>query len=260
MESRALAGSLMRLTGKVALITGGGSGIGRATALLFAREGAKVVVATRTEANGEATATTIRAAGGTAFAVPTDVSKVAAARHAIQTTIDRFGRLDILFNNAGLEGRIAEVRDLAEEDWDYVLDINLKGTFLMSKLAIPHMAKTGGGAIINNSSTFGYVGAAGWGPYCASKAGILGLTRVLALECARHKIRVNAVCPGGTLTAMHPRYLTSPELEEAHRRRHPLGRFASAEEIANAVLFLASDEASFMTGTSLLVDGGYTSI
>jgi NAD(P)-dependent dehydrogenase (short-subunit alcohol dehydrogenase family) len=250
----------MKFKDKVAIVTGAGSGIGKATALLFGREGAKVVVATRTAANGEATTRAIRAAGGSAENVPTDVSETTEARRAIETTIERYGRLDILFNNAGFEGRIAEIADLGEDDWDLVLGINLKGTFLMTKFAIPHMARGGGGAIVNCSSTFGYVGAAGWGPYCASKAGILGLTRVLALECARQNIRVNAVCPGGTVTGMHPRYLTTPELEEAHRRRHPLGRFGSADEVAKAVLFLASDEASFVTGTSLIVDGGYTSV
>ncbi|MFQ5998937.1 MAG: SDR family NAD(P)-dependent oxidoreductase, partial [Candidatus Bathyarchaeia archaeon] len=226
----------------------------------MAAEGARVVVATRTENNGKETVKIIRSRGGDAVFVQTDVSRAEEAQRAINTAVDTYKKCDILFNNAGIEGHVAEVKDLSEKEWEEVLSVNLKGVFLMSKYAIPEMIKVHGGAIINNSSTFGHVGSAKWGPYCTSKAGVLGLTRVLALECARYNIRVNAICPGGTLTEMHPRYLTTKELEDAHRARHPLGRFGTPEEIARAVIFLASEESSFMTGSSLTVDGGYTSV
>ncbi len=247
------------LEGKRALITGGASGIGRATALLFAREGAAVAVADRDEAGGQETVERIRKGGGRAIFVACDVTIEADCRRAVQTTVQELGGLDILFNNAGIIRR-ATVLDLSEEEWDRVMDVNVKGIFLMSKYAIPIMAAGGGGVIINTASGWGLKGGRRAVAYCASKAAVVNMTRAMALDHGAQNIRVNCVCPGDTDTPMlrdEARQLGEPEegfLAEAASR--PLQRVGTPEEVAQAVLFLASDAASFVTGAALVVDGG----
>lgn len=247
------------LEGKRALITGGASGIGRATALLFAREGAAVAVADRDEEGGQETAERIRKGGGRAIFVPCDVTIEADCRRAVQTTVEELGGLDILFNNAGIIRR-ATVLELSEEDWDRVMAVNIKGIFLMSKYAIPIMAAGGGGVIINTASGWGLKGGRHAVAYCASKAAVVNMTRAMALDHGAQNIRVNCVCPGDTDTPMlrdEARQLGEPEerfLAEAASR--PLQRVGTPEEVAQAVLFLASDAASFVTGAALVVDGG----
>ncbi len=271
----------MRLKDKVALITGAGTGIGRASAVLMAKEGAKVVVATRTPEHGEETVKKIKDFGGEAIFVKTDVSKSSDVKNAIKTTVETYGKLNVLFNNAGIWIRTCEVKDMTEEEWDAQINVNLKGVFLTSKYAIPEMIKAGGGSIINTASTYGHVGAAGAGAYCASKGGIVLLTKVLAIECAKYNIRVNCVCPGAIVTPLHAKSLggtpeqekelgkkdvfpkfgelfVGTEEEKEHLKRHPIGRFGSPYDVAHAVVFLASDESSFITGSSIFVDGGYT--
>jgi NAD(P)-dependent dehydrogenase (short-subunit alcohol dehydrogenase family) len=253
----------MRLQGKVAIVTGAASGIGRATALVFAQEGARVMC---TDINGEgvkATADAIISKGGEAAWMQADVAREEDVRRMVQETVNRFGRLDVLFNNAGVE-MVAPISDVSEERWHWLMDINLKGVYLGCKHAVPEMAKVGGGAIINTASVAGIEGIAGLSTYCASKGGVILLTKALAVELAPLGIRVNAVCPGVIRTPMVERGL--PDLfaanpEEAWRRLgrlHPLGRVGEPEEVARAVLFLASDEASFITGVALPVDGGWT--
>lgn len=247
------------LEGKRALITGGASGIGRATALLFAREGAAVAVADRDEESGQETVERIRKGGGRAIFVACDVTIEADCRRAVQTTVEELGGLDILFNNAGIIRR-ATVLDLSEEEWDRVMAVNVKGIFLMSKYAIPVMAAGGGGVIINTASGWGLKGGRHAVAYCASKAAVVNMTRAMALDHGVQKIRVNCVCPGDTDTPMlrdEARQLGEPEeqfLAEAASR--PLQRIGAPEEVAQAVLFLASDAASFVTGAALVVDGG----
>lgn len=247
------------LEGKRALITGGASGIGRATALLFAREGAAVAVADRDEEGGQETVERIRKEGGRAIFVPCDVTIEADCRRAVQTTVEELGGLDILFNNAGIIRR-ATVLELSEEDWDRVMAVNVKGIFLMSKYAIPIIAAGGGGVIINTASGWGLKGGRHAVAYCASKAAVVNMTRAMALDHGAQNIRVNCVCPGDTDTPMlrdEARQLGEPEerfLAEAASR--PLQRVGTPEEVAQAVLFLASDAASFVTGAALVVDGG----
>ena len=247
----------MKLKDKVAIITGGASGIGRASALLFAKEGARVILADINQSGGDETVKEVRENGGEASFVKADVTKPDQARTIIQSTSDNYQSLNILFNNAGIEGKMAELTEQSEEDWDKVFDTNVKSMFILSKLALPVMIKSGGGVIINTASQFAHVGAASWGPYCASKSAILGLTRVMALECAKYSIRVNSLCPGAVATPLIFRSLTTSESIRAHELKHPMGRFGQPEEIARAALFLATQESSFMTGASLVVDGGY---
>lgn len=193
----------MRLKDKVAIITGAGSGIGRATAVMFAKEGAKIVVATRTSKHGMETVKMVEDVKGEAIFVRTDVTKYSDTKKAVDKTVETFGKLNILYNCAGIEGpAYAEVKDIAEEDFDKTFAVNVKGTFLMSKAAIPAMIKESSGCIINTASTWAHVGAPGFAPYCASKSAILGLTRVMALELAKYNIRVNAICPSSTVTPM----------------------------------------------------------
>ncbi|MGQ9597893.1 MAG: SDR family NAD(P)-dependent oxidoreductase [Anaerolineae bacterium] len=247
------------LEGKRALITGGASGIGRATALLFVREGAAVLVADLDESGGQETVRQIRSAGGQAFFVRCDVASEADCQRAVQVAMEKLGGLDILFNNAGIIRR-ATVLDLAEEEWDRVMAVNVKSVFLMSKHAIPVMAAAGGGVIINTASGWGLKGGRNAVVYCASKAAVVNMTRAMALDHGRQNIRVNCVCPGDTDTPMlrdEARQLGEVEerfLVEAANR--PLQRIGTPEEIARAVLFLASDAASFVTGEALVVDGG----
>jgi NAD(P)-dependent dehydrogenase (short-subunit alcohol dehydrogenase family) len=249
----------MRLADKVALITGGASGIGRATALLFAREGAAVSVVDLDEAGGQAVAQTIVDDGGRAIFVRCDVSQSADCQRAVQQTVEELGGLDILFNNAGIIRR-ASVLETTEEEWDRVMAVNVKSVFLLSKCAIPVMARAGGGVIINTASGWGLVGGRKAAAYCASKGAVVLLTKAMALDHAEQNIRVNCICPGDTDTPMlrdEARQLgESDERFLAEAARRPLQRIGQPEDIAQAALYLASDAASFVTGTTLVVDGG----
>jgi NAD(P)-dependent dehydrogenase (short-subunit alcohol dehydrogenase family) len=248
----------MELDGKVGLVTGGTSGIGRDAAVLFAKAGAKVVVAGRREAEGKETIDLIRAAGGAGLFVKTDVSKAAEVQTLVQKTVEKFGRLDVAFNNAGIEGPWIPVAEQSEEDWDRVIDINLKGTWLCLKYEIQQMLKQGsGGAIVNMASVAGLMGSAGAATYCASKHGVMGLTKAAALENARSGIRINVVCPAVIETPMAERAFAEPETNKWVLGLHPIGRFGKPKEISEAVVWMCSDRASFMTGQSLVLDGGF---
>lgn len=248
-----------RLEGKVALITGGASGIGRATAMLFAREGAAVAIADVNEAAGNETAQQIVNGGGRAIFERTDVTRSADCERLVQRTVHEFGSISILFNNAGIIRR-ASVVELTEEDWDSVMAVNLKSIFLLSRQVIPLMIKAGGGSIINTASGWGLAGGSRAAAYCASKGAVVLMTKALAVDHGAAKVRVNCICPGDTNTAMlrsEAQQLGENEnrfLAESARR--PLGRIGSPEEIAKAVLYLASDASSFVTGTAMVVDGG----
>jgi NAD(P)-dependent dehydrogenase (short-subunit alcohol dehydrogenase family) len=247
------------LRGKVALITGGASGIGRATALLFAQEGAAVAIADVDVKGGEAVAGEIVAAGGRALFIPCDASRAADCRMAVEKTVAELGGLDILFNNAGIIRR-ADVLDTSEEEWERVMAVNVKSVFLMSKYAIPYMQRAGGGSILNTGSGWGLKGGAKAVSYCASKGAVVNMTRAMAIDHGPANIRVNALCPGDTDTPMlrnEAAQLAQAEqdfLAEAADR--PLRRYARPEEIAQAALYLASEVASYVTGTTLVIDGG----
>jgi len=246
------------LEGKVGLVTGGTSGIGRETAVFFAKAGAKVVVAGRREPEGEQTVELVRAAGGDGLFVKTDVAKASAVETLVQKAVERFGRLDVAFNNAGIEGVWVPIARQSEEDWDRTININLKGVWLCLKYEIRQMLKQGGGgAIVNMASTMAMIGAAGAAAYSASKHGVLGLTKSAALETARSGIRINAVCPAVVETPMGERLFGAPQVHKTVLSRHPVGRFAKPAEIAEAVVWMCSDHASFMTGQSLVLDGGF---
>ncbi len=251
----------MRLANKVALITGGTSGIGRATALLFAREGARVVITGRNEERGRQVVEEIQKAGGSALFIRSDVRLAEECRRAVEDTVRGFGPIDILFNNAGIYFPNT-VAGCSEEEWDLTVDINLKGTFLMSKYALPGMIARGKGVIINNGSGWGLVGGAQAAAYCAAKGGVVLLTKAMAIDHARQGIRVNCVCPGDVDTPMlvedarQRRMSRDDYMKEATNR--PMGRVGTPEEIARAVLFLSTDESSFVTGATLAVDGGGT--
>jgi NAD(P)-dependent dehydrogenase (short-subunit alcohol dehydrogenase family) len=252
---------MRRLAKKVALITGGSSGIGEASALLFAKEGAKVAIVGRKEKRGHSVTEQILKAGGQAIFVRTDVRKSDQCRRAVDETVRAFGRLDILFNNAGIFYPHTAL-DCTEEEWDLQIDINLKGTFLMSKSALPGMIQQGNGVIINNSSGWGIVGGDAAVAYCASKGGVVLLTKAMAIDHGREGIRVNCICPGDVDTPMLPEDARMRGLKWedylAGCSNRPLGRIGTANEIAKAALFLASDDSSFMTGAALVVDGGGT--
>jgi NAD(P)-dependent dehydrogenase (short-subunit alcohol dehydrogenase family) len=251
----------MRLANKVALITGGTSGIGRATAVLFAQEGAQVAITGRDGARGQQTVTDIEQLGGTAIFIRSDVRFTEACRQAVQHTLQAFGRLDILFNNAGVLYPNTAL-DCTEEEWDLTVDISLKGTFLMSKFALPIMISQGSGAIINNASGWGLVGGNEAAAYCAAKGGVVLLTRAMAVDHSNQGIRINCICPGDVETPMLYEDAEQREMAwEAYLREaadRPMKRIGQPEEIAKAVLFLASDDASFVTGAVLAVDGGGT--
>ncbi|MEW6300216.1 MAG: SDR family oxidoreductase [Thermodesulfobacteriota bacterium] len=248
-----------RVAGKVALVTGGGSGIGRAAALAFAREGAKVVVSDVVIDGGEETVRLIKAAGGQAVFVKADVARPAEVDALIARVVDTYGRLDCAFNNAGIEGTMAQTADCSEENWDRTIAINLKGVWLCLKAEIPQMLKQGGGAIVNTASVAGVVGFAGLPAYVASKHGVVGLTKSAALEYAKQGIRVNAVCPGVIRTPMVERlFRDNPAAGETIAAMEPVGRMGTPEEIAGAVVWLCSDAASFVTGLAMAVDGGLT--
>jgi NAD(P)-dependent dehydrogenase (short-subunit alcohol dehydrogenase family) len=243
---------------KVAIVTGGTSGIGRDTAVLFAQAGVKVVVAGRREAEGNETVEMIRAAGGDGFFVKTDVAIAADVQSLVRKTVEKFGRLDIAFNNAGIEGNLVPIVIQPEADWDRTIDINLKGTWLCLKYEIQQMLKQrSGGAIVNMASVAGLIGSAGFATYCASKHGVMGLTKCAALETARSGIRVNAVCPAVIETPMGERIFGGPEVKPYAIGLHPIGRFGKPMEVAEAVVWMCSDRASFMTGQSLVLDGGF---
>lgn len=245
-----------RFEGKVALVTGGSSGIGRATALAFGREGARVAVADVLPA-GEETVAQIRAEGGQGMFVRADVSSAADVDAMVRATLRQWDRLDAAFNNAGVEGTTAPTVDCTEESFDRVIAVNLKGTFLCMKREIAEMLKRGSGAIVNNASVAALVGFSGAAPYCASKGGVVQLTKAAALELARSGIRVNAVCPGVVRTPMVDRATGGdPAAEAQFAALEPVGRMGRPEEIAAAVLYLCSDEASFVTGIAMPVDGG----
>jgi NAD(P)-dependent dehydrogenase (short-subunit alcohol dehydrogenase family) len=245
------------LKNKVAIVTGGTSGIGRDTAVLFAEAGAKVVVAGRREVEGKETVDLIRAKGGEGFFVKTDVSKAADVQALVQKTVDKFGRLDTAFNNAGIEGNWMPMVDIPEEDWDRLIDINLKGVWLCLKYEILQMLKGGGGTIVNMSSVAGLMGSPSAAPYCASKHGVIGLTRTAALEYAKQKIRVNAVCPAVIESPMEQRLFGEPEVHNFAVSMHPIGRIGTAREVAEAALWLCSEKSSFMTGHYMVLDGGF---
>jgi NAD(P)-dependent dehydrogenase (short-subunit alcohol dehydrogenase family) len=246
------------LEGKVGLVTGGTSGIGRATALLFAKAGAKVVVAGRREPEGNETVELVRAAGGDGLFVRADVSKASEVEALVQKTVEKFGRLDIAFNNAGIEGVWVPIIRQSEEDWDRTININLKGVWLCLKYEIRQMLKHGGGgAIVNMASVTGLVGSAGAAAYSASKHGVIGLTKSAALETAKSGIRINAVCPAVIETPMGDRLFGAPAVHKYVLSCHPVGRFGRPAEIAEAVLWMCSERASFMTGQSLVLDGGF---
>lgn len=253
------AGKRMQLSEKVALITGGASGIGRATALLFAREGAAIGLADVNADAAQRVADEIIQSGGRAFFESVDVTRAADCRRLVERAIREFGCIDVLFNNAGVIRR-ATVLDLSEEDWDRVMAVNVKSIFLLSREAIPHMQKARGGTIINTASGWGVAGGAKAAVYCASKGAVVLLTKAMAIDHGPQKIRVNCICPGDTDTTMlreEAQQLgekNSHFLAEAAKR--PLRRVGTPEEIAQAALYLASDASSFVTGTALVVDGG----
>jgi len=243
--------------GKIALVTGGGSGIGRATALTFAREGAKVVVADVVVEGGEETVRLIKAAGGEAMFVKADMAKAAEVEAMVQKAAATYGRLDCAHNNAGIEGATGRTADYREEDWDRVISINLTGVWFCLKYEIAQMLKQGGGAIVNTASDAGLLGVPQMPAYVASKHGVVGLTKTAALEYAKAGIRVNAVCPGVIKTPMVDR-ITGQRAGRAERMAaaEPVGRMGKPEEIAEAVVWLCSDAASFVTGLPMPVDGG----
>lgn len=247
-----------KLEGKVALVTGGSSGMGRASALAFAREGAKVVVADVAVEGGKETVRKIKEAGGEAIFVKADVSKAAEVEALINKAIETYGRLDCAHNNAGVEGTIASTVDCTEESWDRTINVNLKGVWLCMKYEIPQMLKHGGGAIVNTSSTMGLVAERDVPAYVASKHGVVGLTKAAALEYAMAGIRINAVCPGTIRTPMMERVTGGdPKVEAEFTARLPIGRWGAPEEVAEAVVWLCSDAASFVTGHAMAVDGGW---
>ncbi|MFN8453116.1 MAG: SDR family oxidoreductase [Anaerolineae bacterium] len=253
----------MKLKGKVAIITGAGSGIGRASALLFAREGAKVVVADLVAAAGEETVAEIKKNEGEAIFAQVDVSQAAQVEKMVRAAVETYGRLDVLFNNAGLT-LPASVTDTTEETWTRSIEVNLKGVMLGCKYAIPEMQKVGGGSIINTASMLGLVASPRQAPYSAAKGGVVLLTKQVAIDYARDNIRCNCICPSEVDTPMHRKFIAeSPDPEATKKRlleRIPLNRVARPDELAAVALFLACDDSSYITGVALPVDGGLTAL
>jgi NAD(P)-dependent dehydrogenase (short-subunit alcohol dehydrogenase family) len=244
--------------GKVALVTGGTSGIGRETSILFARKGARVVVAGRREIEGKETIDLIRRAGGEGIFVRADVSRASEVKALVEKTVAAYGGLDYAFNNAGIEGHWVPIVEQTEDEWDQTIDINLKGTWLCLKYEIRQMLQQGrGGVIVNNASISGFIGSYGSATYAASKHGVLGLTKAAALEVARNGIRVNAVCPAAVESPMADRLFGAPEVRKKVLGFYPIARFGKPIEVAEAVLWMCSGAAGFMTGQSLILDGGF---
>jgi len=247
-----------KLEGKVAIVTGAASGIGRASALLFGEERAKVIVADWDEAKGEQVAREVKGKGGEAKFVKVDVSRAEDVQVMVNAAVESYGRLDVLFNNAGVEGEQAPTADCTLENFDRVIAINLRGVFLGMKYGIAAMLKTGGGSIINNASVAGLVGFTGIPAYSASKGGVIQLTKTAALEYAKEHVRVNAICPGVIWTPMVERFTSAgEEVRRALEAMEPVGRFGTAEEVARLAVFLASEDSSFCTGAPFVVDGGF---
>jgi len=246
----------MRLKDKVAIITGAGSGIGRMTALIFAKEGAKVLVADITN-EGQKTAEEIKETGGSAIFVKTDVSKTVEVNEMVETCLKEFGQIDILVNNAGIV-RFSKFHETSEQDWDETMAVDLKGVFLCSKAVLPEMIKRGAGKIINISSIAGLVGFNELGAYCAAKGAIIALTREMALEYAPLKININCIAPGVIKTAMTKDMLADPQTKQFLESSTLYPRFGEPEDIAYAALYLASNESDFINGEVLVVDGGWT--
>jgi len=251
--------TMSEFIGKVAIVTGGTSGIGRATAIAYAREGAKVVVAGRRETEGEETVRLIRKEGGDGVFVATDVAKEADVKNLVGRTLEKFGRLDFAFNNAGIEHEPTPLLEQKTATYEQVMDINVKGVWLSMKYEIPVMLKTGGGAIVNTSSVAGVIAFPGIEVYAASKHAVIGMTKSAAVEFAKQGIRINAVLPAVIETDMYRRFVGEKrEFAEALKAQHPIGRIGTADEVANAVIWLSSNKSSFVVGHSLLVDGGLT--
>ena len=248
-----------RVENKIALVTGGGSGLGRATVQALAREGAKVLVADLNLESAHETVTMVAETGGEASAFAMDVTVATQVEAMVQTTVERYGRLDCAFNNAGIPGKVGtSVIDYEEEDWDRVIAVDLKGVWLGMKYELKQMLKQGRGVVVNTASIAGLVGLVGSSPYVASKHGVVGLTKTAALEFAQQNIRVNAVCPGVFRTPLVEKIIAElPEREELYLSAQPIGRMGRPEELAEAVVWLCSDAASFVTGHAFPIDGGY---
>ncbi len=250
------------VSGKVALITGAAAGIGRAAALKFAEEGARVVVSDVNSDGGHETVALVKDQGGDAIFVPADVTKAAEVEALIATAVRTFGRLDCACNNAGIEGRVVPIAEQCEDDFDRVMAVNVKGTFLCLKYEIGHMHTQGGGAIVNLASVAGLIGFAGLGPYVASKHAINGLTKNAALEYAKLGVRVNSICPGGIETRMLDSLASQASGGQLGTREmmgplHPIGRIGTADEVAELVVWLCSPRSAFVTGANIAIDGGY---
>jgi 3-oxoacyl-[acyl-carrier protein] reductase len=248
----------MLLKDQVAIVTGGGQGIGKAISKLFALKGASVVIAERNQDQGRATAEEVRAAAGKTLYVQTDVASDAQVRAMVEMTVRTFGRLDILINNAAVDTK-KPILETTEEEWDFVLDVNLKGQFLCAKASAPHMISRGRGSIVNMSSVIGLRSELYFASYCASKAGVLGLTRSMVVEWAPRGIRVNCILPGPIDTPMKWRYVKEDKVEDVHRavqRSVPLGRFGSPDEVAQCALWLCTEAASYACGSFIEIDGG----
>ncbi|MBC7871542.1 MAG: glucose 1-dehydrogenase [Chitinophagaceae bacterium] len=247
----------MLLENKIALVTGAGSGIGRASTLRLAREGAMIAVSDVNVPNGEETVQQIKAMGGEAFFMKCDVARPEEVEAFVEATVQRFGGLDVAVNNAGVGGTLMNADALDEATWDFVMNVNLKGVWLCMKYEIPQMVKRGGGAIVNIASIAGLLGFRGNAAYSASKHGVIGLTKSTALEVARQGIRVNAICPGFTETSMVTTMIDEvPRMKEGVMNSSPMRRLGRVEEIADAVLYMASDMSSFVNGHALAIDGG----